>query len=179
MTRHVMARHSIDAGRVYVAGLSAGGAMAAILGEAYPDLYAAVGVHSGLASGAASDLPSALTAMRSGAAAAPARQGRPTIVFHGDADATVHPDNGEHVINASVGGADAGTEVDRQRPAHGRGYTRRVHRSPEGQVLAEHWLVHGSGHAWSGGSPEGSFTDPGGPDATQQMLRFFLEHPRR
>jgi poly(hydroxyalkanoate) depolymerase family esterase len=179
MTRHVMARHGIDAGRVYVAGLSAGGAMAAILGEAYPDLYAAVGVHSGLASGAASDLPSALTAMRSGAAAAPARQGLPTIVFHGDADATVHPDNGEHVINASVGGADAGTEVDRQRPAYGRGYTRRVHRSPEGHVLAEHWLVHGSGHAWSGGSPEGSFTDPGGPDATQQMLRFFLEHPRR
>jgi len=179
MTQHVMARHDIDAARVYVAGLSAGGAMAAILGEAYPDLYAAVGVHSGLASGAAKDLPSALAAMRTGAAAASCRPGLPTIVFHGDADGTVHPSNGEHVVTASVGRGDAEPEIDRQRPPDGRGYTRRVHRSPEGEVLAEHWLVHGSGHAWSGGSGQGSFTDPGGPDATEQMLRFFLQHPRR
>jgi poly(hydroxyalkanoate) depolymerase family esterase len=179
MTRYVMAHHAIDASRVYVAGLSAGGAMAAILGEAYPELYAAVGVHSGLASGAASDLPSALAAMQSGGAPASGRLGRPTIVFHGDADATVHPNNGEHVLNASVGPANAEPEVDRRRPADGRGYTRRVHRSPTGEVLAEHWLVHGSGHAWSGGSRQGSYTDPQGPDATEQMLRFFLEHPLR
>jgi len=176
MTRHVMAQHAIDPARVYVAGLSAGGAMAAILGEAYPDLYAAIGVHSGLASGSARDLPSALAAMRSGAAAAASgRAGPPTIVFHGDADATVHPSNGEHVINAST---DAVAEADRRRAAGGRDYTRRLHRSPEGAVLAEHWVVHGSGHAWSGGSRQGSYTDPGGPDATGEMVRFFLEHPR-
>ena len=179
MTRHVMAHHAIDPARVYVAGLSAGGAMAAILGEAYPDLYAAVGVHSGLASGAARDLPSALAAMRSGAAAAATsgRSGPPTIVFHGDADATVHPANGEHVISASTCSTDAVPEVDRQCAVGGRNYTRSLHRAAEGTVLAEHWLVHGSGHAWSGGSRQGSFTDPGGPDATGEMVRFFLEHP--
>jgi poly(hydroxyalkanoate) depolymerase family esterase len=179
MTRDVMARHAIDPARVYVAGLSAGGAMAAILGETYPELYAAVGVHSGLASGAATDLPSALAAMRSGGAAAGAsRPGLPTIVFHGDADATVHPDNGRQVFVASVGPTEMEDEVQHQRSARSRGYTRRVHRSASGHVLAEHWVVHGSGHAWSGGSCEGSYTDPSGPDATAQMLRFFLEHPR-
>jgi poly(hydroxyalkanoate) depolymerase family esterase len=178
MTRDVIARHGIDPARVYVAGLSAGGAMAAILGETYPDVYAAVGVHSGLAAGAAKDLPSALAAMRTGASAATSRPGPPTIVFHGDADATVHPANGEHVIQGHVGHAEAQAEVVRQRAAGGRGYTRRVHRSPEGAVLAEHWVVHGSGHAWSGGSRDGSYTDPGGPDASTQMLRFFLQHVR-
>lgn len=179
MTRDVIARHDVDASRVYVAGLSAGGAMAAILGETYPDLYAGVGVHSGLAAGAARDLPSALAAMRSGAAATASRQGPPTIVFHGDADATVHPSNGEHVIAGNVGPADTPPEADRQRAEGGRHYTRRVHRSPEGAILAEHWVVHGSGHAWSGGSARGSFTDPAGPDATEQMLRFFLERAHR
>jgi poly(hydroxyalkanoate) depolymerase family esterase len=179
MTRHVMARHDIDPARVYVAGLSAGGAMAAILGSTYPDLYAAAGVHSGLAAGAARDLPSALAAMRTGgAAAASGRADLPTIVFHGDADATVHPDNGQHVITASAARAIGDPEVHRQRAAGGRDYTRRVHRAAGGAVLAEHWVVHGSGHAWSGGSRQGSYTDPAGPDATEQMLRFFLEHPR-
>ena len=153
--------------------------MAAILGDTYADLFAAVGVHSGLAAGSAKDLPSALAAMRSGAAAASTRSGPPTIVFHGDADATVHPANGEHVVKGRIARPDAQAEVDRQRAAGGRGYTRRVHRSPEGAVLAEHWVVHGSGHAWSGGSRDGSYTDPGGPDATAQMLRFFLQHARR
>lgn len=178
MTRNVMARHAIDASRVYVAGLSAGGAMAAILGQAYPDLYAAVGVHSGLAAGAAKDLPSALAAMRSGSPAAAATPGAPTIVFHGDADGTVHPGNGEQVIAASAGRARTDTGAGRQRAAGGRDYTHRVYRSDAGEVLAEHWLVHGSGHAWSGGSRDGSYTDPAGPDATGEMLRFFLEHPR-
>ena len=179
MTRDVMARHGIDPSRVYVAGLSAGGAMAAILGETYPDLYAAVGVHSGLAAGAASDLPSALAAMRSGAAAATSRHGPPTIVFHGDADKTVHPANGEHVITGRVGRSEVEPEIDCRRAAGGRGYTRRVHRSREHGVVAEHWVVHGSGHAWSGGSPRGSYTDPAGPNATGHMLRFFLQHALR
>lgn len=179
MTRDVMARHDIDPSRVYVAGLSAGGAMAAILGETYPDLYAAVGVHSGLAAGAAKDLPSALAAMRSGAAGATRREGPPTIVFHGDADKTVHPANGEHVITGRVGTSEVEPESDRQRAVGGRGYTRRVHRSAERGVLAEHWVVHGSGHAWSGGSPKGSYTDPAGPNATEYMLSFFVQHVLR
>jgi poly(hydroxyalkanoate) depolymerase family esterase len=178
MTRDVMARHRIDPARVYVAGLSAGGAMAAILGDAYPDLFAAVGVHSGLATGAADSLPAALAAMRSGAAGPSQRSGLPTIVFHGDSDATVHPDNGDHVIAASAAQAGRPPQSDSQRAAGGRKYTRHVHRSQSGEVLAEHWVVHGSGHAWSGGSRAGSYTDPAGPDATAEMMRFFLEHPR-
>jgi poly(hydroxyalkanoate) depolymerase family esterase len=178
MTRDVMARHRIDPARVYVAGLSAGAAMAAILGDAYPELFAAIGVHSGLAAGAAGDLPSALAAMRSGGAPpASASSGRPTIVFHGDADATVHPSNGAQVLAASAP-ADARVEVERGRSVGGRSYTRQLHRAADGTVHAEHWLVHGAGHAWSGGSPDGSYTDGTGPDASAQMLRFFLEHPR-
>jgi len=175
MTRQVMAGHSIDAARVYVAGLSAGGAMAAILGDAYPDLFAAVGVHSGLATGIAKDLPSALGAMQRGpAVAAAAGSGVPTIVFHGDADFTVHPGNGEHVIAASV---HKGATLEEQAgsSANGQRYTRQVHRAPDGRVVAEHWIVHGAAHAWSGGSASGTYTDPRGPDASAEMVRFFMK----
>ena len=179
MTREVMVRHAIDPDRVYVAGLSAGGAMAAILGDAYPDLYAAVGVHSGLAAGSATDLPSALGAMKGGGTKVRTdASGMPTIVFHGDADSTVHPSNGEQVIAASVGTATS-VEVERLKGAGGRSTTRRVHRASDGTVVAEHWLVHGAPHAWSGGSAKGSYTDARGPDASAEMMRFFLEHPRR
>ena len=178
MTRQIMAQHGIDPGRVYVAGLSAGGAMAAILADTYPDLYAAVGVHSGLAAGAASDLPSALAAMNGRGGHTPAGGRRvPTIVFHGDADSTVHPRNGEHVIASSSDGAMAPDVQQHQEPG-GRRSTRHVHRDGQGKVLAEHWVVHGAAHAWAGGSARGSYTDARGPDATSEMLRFFLEHPR-
>ena len=174
MTRDIVQKHGIDPARVYVAGLSAGGAMAAILADTYPDLFAAAGVHSGLAAGSADDLPSALAAMRSGSAGGTAKAtARPIIVFHGDADHTVHPSNGEHVRDGSLQ-AGAFAETQQERPARGRGYTRTVHRAPDGRVLAEHWLVHGSPHAWSGGSAEESYTDPKGPDASREMLRFFL-----
>jgi poly(hydroxyalkanoate) depolymerase family esterase len=174
MTREVMASHSVDSARVYVAGLSAGGAMAAILGDAYPDLFAAVGVHSGLATGIAKDLPSALGAMQRGpAAAAAASSGVPTIVFHGDADNTVHPGNGEHVIAASVH-KESTVEEQAGASANGHRYTRQVHRAPDGRVVAEHWIVHGAAHAWSGGSALGTYTDPRGPDASAEMVRFFL-----
>lgn len=178
MTRDVMSRYAIDPDRVYVAGLSAGGAMAAILGDAYPDIYAAIGVHSGLAAGVAADLPSALAAMKSGGGNVPREaHGVPTIVFHGDADATVHPSNAELVIAASAGAA---SEVEHQHlQGSGRRYTRRVHRATDGRVLAEHWLVHGASHAWSGGSAKGSYTDSHGPDATAEMLRFFFAHGGR
>lgn len=173
MTREVMKRYNIDPQRVYVAGLSAGGAMAAILGDAYPDVFAAIGVHSGLPVGAAADVASAFKAMRNGAAEQ-ARTGTspPTIVFHGDQDSTVHPANGEQVVAGSAGAAVP--ELERARSSNGREYTRRIYKGSGGRVLAEHWAVHGAGHAWSGGNARGSYTDAKGPDATQEMLRFFF-----
>jgi poly(hydroxyalkanoate) depolymerase family esterase len=180
MTREIMKVHGVDPARVYVAGLSAGGAMAAILGEAYPELFAAVGVHSGLAAGAAKDLPAALGAMNSGSARLRRGppSGVPTIVFHGDADHTVHPGNGDNVVAAAAGAASDAPDVKLRAPG-GRHYTRRVHSAPDGGAAAEHWIVHGAAHAWSGGSHAGSYTDPQGPDATAEMVRFFLEHPLR
>lgn len=180
MVREVMAKHPIDPARVYVGGLSAGGAMAAILGETYPDLFAAVAVHSGLPAGAAKDLPSALEAMKSGPArtsGAPAAA-VPTIVFHGDADRTVHPANGQQAYARSVAAGGA-AQTESGRSPGGRTWTRRVQRDAAGKVVAEHWEIHGAGHAWSGGSRRGSYTDPQGPDATAAMLRFFGEHRLR
>jgi poly(hydroxyalkanoate) depolymerase family esterase len=177
MTREVMAHHPIDPQRVYVAGLSAGGAMAAILGDAYSDLFAAVGVHSGLATGAATDLPSAFAAMQAGAAGSTTAHAPPTIVFHGDADSTVHPTNGQHVIAATASGT--AMQAERARSDNGREYTRQTFRDEAGRVLAEHWAVHGAGHAWSGGSARGSYTDAQGPDATSEMLRFFFANTLR
>lgn len=185
MTRAVMANHPIDPQRVYVAGLSAGGAMAAILGDAYPDLFTAVGVHSGLATGAAHSAQSAFTAMQGGASlpptAHPPMNRPPTIVFHGDQDTTVHPVNGEQVV-ARPAGEGAGAQApqhERGKSTNGREYTRRTWRDARGDTVAEHWVVHGAGHAWSGGHAAGSYTDATGPDATGEMLRFFFAHPRR
>lgn len=173
MTRAVMAAHPIDPQRVYVAGLSAGGSMAAILGDAYPELFAAVGVHSGLATGAASDMPSAFNAMQNGATAASPRTktSPPTIVFHGDEDTVVHPSNGEQVVAASAGALPS--DQQRERSCNGREYSQRRYRQADGRVVAEHWVVHGAGHAWSGGNAQGSYTDAQGPDATSEILRFF------
>jgi poly(hydroxyalkanoate) depolymerase family esterase len=178
MTRAVMARYAVDPQRVYAAGLSAGGAMAVILGDAYPDLFAAIGVHSGLPTGSATDARSAFAAMKGGvcsvSAVAPAGGTPPTIVFHGEQDTTVHPINGERIVAASAAGATP--EFERERSANGRAYTRRIYRAAGGRVVAEHWTVHGAGHAWSGGNPRGSYTDAQGPDATDAMLRFFFSN---
>ena len=173
ITREVIARYKVDEKRVYVAGLSAGGAMAAVMGRTYPDLYAAVGVHSGLPYGAAQDITSALAAMRgrvAPAVASPAIPAVPTIVFHGDDDTTVHPDNG-HALARAAPDAQVKTETGEER---GRKYTRIVQADASGKPALEHWVVHGAGHAWSGGSRLGSYADPQGPDATRAMLRFFL-----
>ena len=179
-----MQQNGIDARRVYVAGLSAGGAMAAIVAAAYPEIYAAAGVHSGLAVGAASNVSGALAAMKSGAkgtagGAANTASAVPTIVFHGDQDRTVHPRNGEQVITALQGGPGQSVtqRVEQGVARGGRHFTRSIYCSGNGQTIAEHWLVKGAAHAWSGGHVAGSFTDPKGPDATGEMLRFFLDHP--
>jgi poly(hydroxyalkanoate) depolymerase family esterase len=177
ITRQIMRDHAIDPKRVYVAGLSAGGAAAAIMAATYGDLYAAVGIHSGLACGAASDLPSAFMAMRQGSGPETLEKVgsvMPTIVFHGDRDTTVHPDNGDQILQQSAKATSPGTKVLRGRVPDGHAYTRTMVTDQSGRVISEHWNVHGAGHAWSGGSPAGSYTDPRGPDATREMLRFFL-----
>ena len=179
LARHIVAGVRRAAKRVFVAGLSAGGAMAAVLGETYPDLFAAVGVHSGLPAGCASDVMSAFAAMRGDPGVAPAvrRRGRMprTIVFHGGADRTVHPSNAEQIVAAARSPA---ALRDERGEAGGRAYVRIVADGPGGPPELECWMVDGAGHAWSGGDPAGSYADPAGPDASAEMVRFFLQTGR-
>ena len=184
LTQKVVAELGTDPARVYVAGLSAGGAMADILGRGYPDVFAAVGVHSGLPRGAASDVMSALAAMRSGAPADASSAGPvpPVIVFHGDADTTVHPSNGTALVDATGRRAANGQaaweppQVTQGRSDGGRRFTRTVYPAAGNRGALEHWELHGVGHAWSGGDARGSYTEPKGPDASAEMLRFFNAH---
>ena len=186
ITGEVIGEYNVAEDRVYVAGMSAGGAMAAIMGATYPDLYAAVGVHSGLAPGSAHDMPSAFTAMRQGGPggkrqSSPAGEAAPTIVFHGDRDTTVHPRNGDNLLAHLAGGANGspGRVTTRQgRVPDGHAYTRTAYHDAEGRVVVERWTVSGLAHAWSGGSHPGSYTDPKGPDASAEMVRFFRGHRR-
>jgi poly(hydroxyalkanoate) depolymerase family esterase len=177
ITRQIIAEHPVDPEHVYVAGLSAGGAAAAIMGAVYPDLYAAIGVHSGLACGAARNMQSAFSAMRQGGD--PRHMGTssvPTIVFHGDSDKTVNPLNGTQIITQSNPETPLKTEVVHGKSLQGIGYTRTVQTDPSGRSRLEQWVLHGAGHAWSGGSPAGTYTEPRGPDASREMLRFFFQH---
>lgn len=178
LTRRAMERHRIAPAQTYVAGLSAGAAMAVILGYAYRDIFAAVGAHSGLPLGAAQDVPSAFSAMAgqaAGRAIAPGPAPR-TIVLHGDADRTVHPLNGTAIAQmAETSMQGTTTQVDRPGEAGGRRYRRALTLDQAGQTVSEHWTIEGLGHAWSGGQPGGSHTDPAGPDASAEMIRFFLE----
>ena len=176
LVRALVAEHGVPPERVFVAGLSAGGAMAAVLGEIWPDLFAAIGVHSGLAPGSASDLVSAFAAMRGEVAASPrpvSGRSPDVIVFHGSADRTVHPANAGQVAGA------AGRPVRRETGVApgGRRYDRLVTDAADGGPRVECWMIAGAGHAWSGGRPEGSHTDAAGPDASAEMVRFFLDLP--
>ena len=193
IAQEVMDEYGIDSARVFIAGLSAGGAMAVIMGRTYPDLFKAVGCHSGLPYGAATDACSAMDVMRygvnagvnpgehSGANGALPQRRMPTIVFHGDGDTTVHPSHGAGVIRQSLMAlpADAPSVHPLQRLVYrdvsaGRAYTHHVHCDAAGAMVAEEWIVHGAGHAWSGGDMQGTFADSRGPDAGTEMLRFFL-----
>jgi poly(hydroxyalkanoate) depolymerase family esterase len=180
ITRQIIDDYSVDTKRVYVGGLSAGAAAASVMGATYNDLYAAIGIHSGLACGVATDLPSALVAMRQGGSGHKVISGDrpvvPTIIFHGDRDTTVHPNNGGQILEQSVRTMRTQKEVHRGQVPEGHAYTRTIVSDVSGRRMLEHWNIHGAGHAWSGGSPAGSYTDPRGPDATSEMLRFFLEH---
>lgn len=196
ITRQIMTEHRVDARRVYLAGVSAGGAMAVLTAVGYPELYAALASHSGTEFRAASGVAGALAAMQTGGPD-PRQQGEaaframgeqarrvPLIVFHGAADPVVRPVNAEQTVAQWRRTLDlAGAELrpaDAVAPdsAGGRAVRRAVYRDVAGAELLESWLVDGLGHAWSGGSPDGSYTDPAGPDASWEIVRFFLEHPR-
>jgi poly(hydroxyalkanoate) depolymerase family esterase len=196
LTRDLVRRYGLDAERVYVAGLSAGGAMAAILGDVYHDIYAAVGVHSSVPHGIAVGMASGLALMRHGRAEAAevpggardAGPGAPVIVFHGDADTTVNPRNAAEVYARSTQFSHANRasrylglseSLESGKIRDGHGFTRTRWIGSDGVAMSELWVVHESGHAWSGGDARGSFTDPKGPDASAEMLRFFLRHRLR
>jgi len=193
MTRQMMRERHIDPARVYVAGMSAGGAMAAVLARDYPELYAALGVHSGVPAGLAHDVVAAVRLMSQGptqgeadadlSPAGSVGHAVPSIVFHGDQDMTVHPSNGQ-AIHAARSGDQAealpsGSLTATTHPGAGlHSVTRSVDYDLGGVTNRELWIVHGAGHAWAGGSDEGSHTDADGPDASREMLRFFLQHRR-
>lgn len=184
LAMHVVEQYQGDPRRVYVAGLSAGGSMAALVGQLYPDVFAAVGVHSGLPAAAATDVQSAHAAMRTAArkttAGAASSAAVPTIVFHGASDRIVHPDNGRQVIqDAAARAAAAGLALQREEQqvtVAGRAVTRTLYKDARQLPRFEHWEIAAGTHAWSGGSASGSYTEPSGPGASAAMIDFFLVH---
>ena len=182
ITQQVMSTYSVDPGRVAIAGFSAGGAMAAVMAGTYPELYAAVAVHSGLPYRAAHDVPSAFAAMSHGPETSTASNGRavPLIVFHGDRDPIVAPVNADRLVADALrtAGPRAVRSTAQGQVRNGHTYTRSVYTNSNGDTLVEQWTVHHAGHAWSGGHANGSYTDPRGPDASTELIRFFAEHAR-
>jgi poly(hydroxyalkanoate) depolymerase family esterase len=181
ITRQILVEFPVDPSRVFVAGLSAGGATAAIMASTYPDLYAAVGIHSGLACGAAHDVQSAFAAMRNGSRASSLHESSkiPTIVIQGDRDKTVNPLNAEQLVAQSTGNRKLERKIHQGTSANGMTFTQTVYFDANQTPVLEDWLLHGGGHAWSGGSLQGSFTDSRGPDASREMVRFFLQQSKR
>lgn len=180
LTRDILRDYPVDPARIYVAGLSAGGAAAAIMGAAYPDLFSGVGVHSGLAVGAATDIPQAFSAMRSGSSGKELAQAAPTIVIHGMADTTVHCSNGQAIVAQTLA-AYPGLKTSNKKgmSAGGKSYRQTCYGDAKGRTMCEHWEIDAAGHAWAGGQAEGSYTDPSGPSASKEMVRFFLQHAQK
>jgi poly(hydroxyalkanoate) depolymerase family esterase len=180
LTQLIVDEYAVEARRVYVAGFSAGGAMAAVMASAYPDVYAGAAVHSGIPAGAAHDVASAFAAMAQGA---PTRRTPPVplIVFHGDGDETVNHVNADCLVRSVLANPGMRQQplTTRGRVAGGHEYTRRVYSDRDRTPLVEHWTIHESGHAWSGGSQHGTYTDPRGPDASAELVRFFAQHAHR
>lgn len=180
LTQDATAEFGVSKDETFVAGLSAGAAMAVIMGQAYPDVFSGVGAHSGLPVGAATDVMSAFSAMAGNAqhaetsmtgAAAPN-----TIVFHGTDDSTVHPSNGEKIVQQALDSmSDQTLETDERGSAFGRSFNRRTIAAADGATTLEHWVIDGLGHAWSGGQPNGTYTDAQGPNASAEMIRFFFD----
>ena len=174
ITQEISAEHKIDPTRIFIAGLSAGGAMAMVMGASYPELYSGIGVHSGLPYQSANDVMSAFGAMRGDPSKAGPQPQLRTIVFHGDADKTVHPANADKIADARQYPGTKTNASETSATPGGRSYTRTIRRGKDGAPTVEKWIIKGAGHAWSGGSTDGSYTDPKGPDASAEMLRFFL-----
>ncbi len=174
ITQEIAAEHKIDPTRIFVAGLSAGGAMAMVMGASYPELYSGIGVHSGLPYQSANDVMSAFGAMRGDASKAGPQPQLRTIIFHGDADKTVHPANADRIADARRKLGNKSAANGKAATPSGRSFTRTVIHDEEGAAAVEQWIIKGAGHAWAGGSADGSYTDPKGPDASAEMLRFFL-----
>ncbi len=184
MTRAIMTEYALEQ-RAFVAGLSAGGAMAAVMGATHPDLYEAVGIHSGLPYGSARDVGTALAAMRGnlahkgvGRPAAPTSALPRQIVFHGSADQTVVPANAQALMESARLAHPAAQVVERPLTSGSRQVKHTEIIDRDGTVRAEFWLIDGAGHYWSGGDPRGSYAKPDGPDASREMMRFFLGRRR-
>jgi poly(hydroxyalkanoate) depolymerase family esterase len=177
IAREIAAAEAVDKQRVFVAGLSAGAAMAVILGTTHADVFAAVGAHSGLPHGAAHDVASAFAAMHGRAKPVDTPLRVPAIVFHGDQDRTVVASNGDAIVAQAIAGQreKLHKKTTNGRDAGGkREHVRTVWADDAGRPRVEQWALHGGAHAWSGGSPAGSYTDALGPDASAEMVRFFL-----
>lgn len=190
IAQRVMNDYSVDARRVFIAGLSAGGAMALTTAYAYPELFAAAGIHSGIAYGAVASVADAMTAMRTGAPDPPALPAAvvrgmgsarhfPAIVFQGKADKSVNYVNSSQIVSqlAASWKPSALSKIG-ESSAENSGYHSTTRLYGNGKALIEEWVVDELGHAWSGGSKDGTYTDPKGPDASREMIRFFLQHPR-
>ncbi len=176
IVQDILADHPVDPARVFVAGLSAGGAAAAIVASAYPDVFSAAGIHSGLPVGAATDIPQAFAAMRNGAVGASIAHPVPTIVIHGLADTTVNPSNGKAALAQALDAfGPLKSSTRKGQSSGGRSYRQTTYSRPDGTAVGEHWEIAAAGHAWAGGSSEGSFTDPTGPSASAEMVRFFMQ----
>jgi poly(hydroxyalkanoate) depolymerase family esterase len=191
IAQRVINEYSVDARRVYIVGVSAGGAMALNVAYAYPELFAAAGIHSGIAYGSATSIANALSAMHTGASDPSALSSSvtkamgsvryfPAIVFQGKADKSVNFVNGEQIVSqlSALYQPKALSRLsEKSGEINGYHYTTRIYGN--GKPFVEEWVVDELGHAWSGGSKDGTYTDEKGPDASREMIRFFLEHPRQ